>query len=85
VLAWLVNDSAEYAWIARLRGWLFLALNPLLPLFQRVVLRAFPAPPAAGQVAIQIVFIAAVLGWWWLVAVVADRLMMRRKSNQGAA
>jgi len=84
-LAWVFEDSDEYAWIARLLGWLFMALNPLLPLFQRVVLRAFPAPPAAGRVAIQIAFAAAFLGWWWLVAVVADRLLLRRQGNHEAA
>jgi len=84
-LAWLLNDSAEYAWIARLLYGLFVALNPLLPLVQRALLRTFPAPPAGGRIAIQVAFIAAFLAWWWLVAVVVDRLLMHRRTNRGAA
>ena len=84
-LAWLFNDSADYAWIPRLLGWLLVALNPYLPLFYRMLLRAFPAPLPAGRVAIQIASVAVFLGWWWLVAVAADRLLMRRRANHGAA
>ncbi|HEY1252373.1 MAG TPA: hypothetical protein VGH97_14420, partial [Thermoanaerobaculia bacterium] len=74
-LAWLLNDSAEYAWIARVLYGLLVVLNPLLPLVQRAVVRAFPASPGAARVATQIAFVTVFVGWWWLVAVVADRFV----------
>lgn len=84
-LAWLLNDAAEYAWIGRLLLGLFTVLNPLLVLFDRMVLRSFPAPSPAGRLAMQIAFVAAFLGWWWLVAVVVDRAGTRRRTRRGGA
>jgi len=84
-LAWLMNDSAEYAWVGRVLYAVFVVLNPVLPLFQRAVLRLFPAPPGAGRLAIQVAFVAFFLGWWWLVASVVDRILRQRQTTQGAA
>jgi hypothetical protein len=84
-LAWLVNDSPSYAWVGRLLIGLIEALNPLLPVFQRAILRTFPAPSPEGLVVIQVVFVALFLSWWWLVAVVVDRVLTRRQPDPGAA
>jgi hypothetical protein len=85
LFAWLLNDAAEYAWIARVLGVVFAVLNPLIVVIDRLILRRFPAPPAAGRLALKVGFVAVFFGWWWLVAVVGDRVLKQRHHDQRAA